>query len=172
MSLDCVLLKEPKLPKKLSNLILAALEDAEAVIGHPKFGLNMGRWSRLGGPRNSICYVCLAGAVMANRFHVSPVMEDFLPGLNIDNAPSDFGDDVENKFLALDAVRMGDIDDAIYHVHGYVDDRIDIANTIGLAFQKKFGRELRWGGKVTDKDWPAFKAQLSFVARQLKKHGL
>lgn len=54
--------EEPKLPRKPSALIRLALRDLRAVEADPRYRVDMGKCHE---PYNGVCYVGLAGAVMA-----------------------------------------------------------------------------------------------------------
>lgn len=87
-----------KLPNKPSALIRVALTDIELCRKDPKYDLDMNDWHRPG--IDKICYVCLAGSVMAKTLK------------SIYDArfePSRFDHETGNKLLAIDLFRLGEI---------------------------------------------------------------
>lgn len=92
-----------KLPDKPSALLLLALQDIDAMekAGHT---IDMGEWvyKDLDGK----CSVCLAGAVMLNRF---PEVEKTLETISGSFVPSDFPGSISLKLHALDAFRRGSL---------------------------------------------------------------
>ncbi len=86
---------KPTLPNTLQELIEVALADAEACKADPKYVLNMSVWHT---KIDDKCYVCFAGAVMAQTLKVPTRMIYY---------PADFDYDTEHKLEALNYVRMG-----------------------------------------------------------------
>lgn len=90
-----------ELPDKLSDLILVALEDLEKAEASPKHIIVMWMWHlpRL-GLLDNLCSVCLAGSVMAFSLGANP---------STPRTPGDYSHHINNKLLALNSVRGGDI---------------------------------------------------------------
>lgn len=88
------------LPDKLSDLLELALADLEKAEADPYAEIDMGEWMNDDGER---CLVCLAGSVMRYSIHACR------RGLT---GPCEFGDEIEMKLLALNRLRLGQIDRA------------------------------------------------------------
>ena len=82
-----------RLPDKPSELIRLALGDLKKIESKPNYSVDMDVWVEPG--RDDICRVCLAGAVLVERYDIHNVhtVED---------------DDTNNKLDALNWFRMGD----------------------------------------------------------------
>lgn len=93
-----------ELPDKLSDLIDVALRDLELCEADPRYRIFMGDWHQPFS--ETVCNVCLAGAVMAKT-------RNFPRSADIDNI--DYVPDA-NKYRALDAVRVGDVDEALSYM--------------------------------------------------------
>jgi hypothetical protein len=89
-----------KLPRCASRLIRTALRDLEVIEKTPGYTIDMNHWYIVVGEH---CYVCFAGAVMANSLRM---------GLETVFAPGSLPDD-EYKLYALDAFRVGHINDGL-----------------------------------------------------------
>lgn len=92
-----------KLPEKLSDRILIALEDLEACEADPDYGIDMGDWHV--PPIEGItetCDVCLAGGVMARRLKVP---------IDAYAEPYMFPRPIEEQLLELNQIRMGRVYD-------------------------------------------------------------
>lgn len=106
--------KEPKapyawtydpLPEKFSDLIRLAVKDLEVCETSSLYFPNMGHFHLPGFlPRKSVCFVCLAGAVMAQTLNAPS-------GLSL--VPDDYDQSVANKLYALDCLRSGLVDVAL-----------------------------------------------------------
>jgi len=81
------------LPSKLGDLIRLAIKDLEACESTPGYLIEMAEWHTY-VPDEDICYVCLAGAVMANTLKVPRDVTDF-PALYF-----------EAQLDALDLIRL------------------------------------------------------------------
>lgn len=98
-------------PKKLSEAILLALVDLEAVEKNPLYKVYMQTWHAppsTVGPGATQCYVCFAGSVMVNSLKT-----DF----DKESGPSDFSNDWGQVFRALNSVRQGHIASALRYIH-------------------------------------------------------
>jgi len=68
-----------KLPDNVGDLIRLALKDLEACEANPSYKVDMTYW-HLYDESDDICYVCLAGSVMAQRLGVEHVaLEEIYP---------------------------------------------------------------------------------------------
>ena len=85
-----------KLPDLPSELIKLALEDLIIIEADPEYEVDMTDWHAPNSRGH--CFVCLAGAVMANTLDTSRY-EDVVPG--------EFDEDTRRKLLALNSFRMG-----------------------------------------------------------------
>ena len=92
-----------KLPDKLSELTELALHDLSLCERSKKYMVDMGHWHE---PDRGLCYVCLAGSVMAKTLK-TPVESYRLP----------YHFDEENKLSALNYIREGEVDDACYYFY-------------------------------------------------------
>ena len=97
--------EKSKLPDRPSLLIAVALDDLELVMQDPRYIVDMGDWHNPNG-EDSICAVCLAGAVMAKTFDVAIHKEAYPETLllPLQNARSQ-----ARKLEALDSFRRGQV---------------------------------------------------------------
>jgi hypothetical protein len=93
-----------KLPDKLSELILVALEDLAVVKTDPRYEIDLTTW-HAPDEHNGLCSVCFAGAVIARQ--LSP--DETTKALE----PSDFSEADAEKLRALNEIRMGSIEEAL-----------------------------------------------------------
>ena len=89
------------LPDKLSALIKVGIRDIKQCERDPQYEIHMYAWHE---PAGNVCYVCLAGAVLAKSLGVSP--DTYSCGM-------DLGDEVVRKTEALNEVRTGNVSGAI-----------------------------------------------------------
>lgn len=91
-----------KLSEKPSTAIRQALGDLRKAERSRKYTVNMNEWHT---PRHGSCHVCLAGAVIANRFDADHMKDlvpaSFDPGLRHEAET--------NRLRAMDAFRVGSI---------------------------------------------------------------
>jgi hypothetical protein len=92
-----------KLPNKLSNLILIALDDLRKAERSRDYKVDMYSWHQ----PNSVCKVCFAGSVMAFSLGTDS---------NTYTSPSRFAKKTMGKLFALDDVRSGDFDAAMLNM--------------------------------------------------------
>lgn len=83
------------LPDKPSELLTIALESLDEVKRDKRYVIDMASWHT---PSGDVCYVCLAGAVMARKLNVP---------FNRYVLPSYFDDDTYAKLQGLDKIRDG-----------------------------------------------------------------
>ncbi len=100
-------MKAPKLPNKLSDLILVAVADLEDVEKDERYKVHMGDWHH--PERDGKCFVCLAGSVMAKRLKAIPSAVLW---------PESFDKEIEKKLVALDDVRNGCLKRAAHQISG------------------------------------------------------
>ena len=96
----------------LHRLLGLALDDFEKVLVDPRYAINVGGTyhdSAFDSRDGKRCDVCLAGAVMAKSLGVSP---------SESRAPEGFGEAVDSRLYALDALRNGSILDAMELMSG------------------------------------------------------
>lgn len=101
---------DQELPDKLSNLLELALADLAKVEADKRYVVNMDLWHipTYGGDiYPALCRVCLAGAVIAGSL-----------GGNIRKhlVPYNFDEKTKSKLFAIDCLRSGMIDTAIYYM--------------------------------------------------------
>ncbi len=95
-----------KLPDKLSELILVALEDLAKVKVDPRYEIDLSSWhTSQEYTISGKCSVCFAGAVMAGRMAPDRI------GESID--PHDFEPSDARKLRALNELRTGSLLDAM-----------------------------------------------------------
>lgn len=94
--------KTKELPSKLSDLILLAVRDFYAVQKKPGYKHNMNSWHAY-VTEEKVCYVCLAGCVMANTLRV-PKSSNAIP----DDLPAP----TREKLEAINEVRTGPVSTA------------------------------------------------------------
>jgi hypothetical protein len=94
------------LPNRLSEFIRLGLHDLKLVERSRRYRVDMSSWHELGhGLENEkICFVCLAGAIMAKTLH-TPIDQSLYLG-NMDTV---FGKRNTIKFQALDFLRCGNV---------------------------------------------------------------
>ncbi len=108
-----------QLPEALSDVIIAATDDAIACEESPEYRLNMNVWHSnrnlamftgrdLGPQVDGLCHVCLGGSVLAQRFGITPAYTVHLPA----NLPGVSQHDFD-RIHALDHIREGNINDAL-----------------------------------------------------------
>lgn len=86
-------------PQRMSEAILMALEDLEAVEQDPRYKVYMDSWHSP-DPGWNKCMVCLAGSVMAKTLKASHHHYE---------VPLHFGNPWDKILCALDQIRLGDI---------------------------------------------------------------
>jgi len=87
------------LPSLPSDLLELALEDLKKAEKNPNYKIDMGDWHT---PDGDACSVCMAGAVIG--FTLDAGFEDM--------NPYDFPKDIQDKLLAINALRKGGVTDA------------------------------------------------------------
>lgn len=104
------MLKNKKLPRKPSALILIALDDLKKVERLPDiYKIDMGTWHEPDMTLRSTgkCSVCFAGAVMAQELGCEPIQIC---------TPGKFPPDTDAKLNALNFLRSGDAEEAISYL--------------------------------------------------------
>jgi len=98
------------LPNNISALLRVAIDDLVKTEADPRYKINMMEWHSPDTEPDdvvnelSLCQVCFAGAVMAQRLDAD---------INEYYTPTDFGDDVARKLQTLDHIRTGNLYGAI-----------------------------------------------------------
>jgi len=95
-------MEQVKLPEKMSELIRVALVDLVKVEESPDYIVRMENWHK---PRDGVCEVCLAGAVIAKTLK-APSNENCLP--------SGTSRSIRDKLEALNELRTGEVCEAAY----------------------------------------------------------
>lgn len=115
-------MSEVKLPDKLSDLLELAIKDCMRVSRRKNHALEMGTWLRITDDGKS-CSACMAGAVMLCELKETEQKlreERYV-------CPGDYSDDVERKLLAINYLRSGDLQMAVFSINkGRVGDRLQI----------------------------------------------
>ena len=97
--------------KTLDALLKVGLVDLKLVEQDPFYDVNMDRsWHERSSNGETVCYVCLAGSVMAKSLGAT---------LGKDYDPSDFDLDTSKKLYALDSLREGEVGQAVRQMPGY-----------------------------------------------------
>jgi hypothetical protein len=99
----------PRLPDKLSDLIGVALRDLSSCQADPEYEIDMSTWHRPES-NGSVCRICLAGSVMARSL-----------GARRDSRlnPAEYDVDTKCKLMALDSMRSGDVQSALFMLGQY-----------------------------------------------------
>lgn len=98
-----------KLPDTLHELIRVAIQDAKTIRKDDRYVMHMNYYYHPFDDYKTLtkkCYVCFAGAVMANRL----LPRYFDP---ISTCPGEFSEGIYYKLRALDCIRMGELEAAI-----------------------------------------------------------
>lgn len=137
---------KPKLPKKLSALILLAVEDLKRVERSKRYLVNMNVFhDSFGGGK---CSVCFAGAVIAGTLGKDPAGHFY---------PDDFSEDVADRLFALDFLRMGDVGSALSRLGEEMPDGLDFNADVPTYTASSKRR---------------FKLAMRRIAKTLAEHGL
>lgn len=144
------------LPNKLSELISLAYEDAKQILRTPGYELNMDHWHRYsayqwhGHSMHTIerdtCYVCLAGAVMANTLG-APREKDL--------SPDEMRIYVRDKLEALNEFRLLHLYIAVDYFYGLevAEDHADNVEQIAARYENQ---PILYSRKTTDEELEAF----------------
>lgn len=136
-----------KLPDKPSELIRLALADLRKCEADPAYGIDMGLWHE---PIDGVCYVDLAGAVMAQRLGADKLAE---------YGPEDFDRETEKKLKALGRLQWGVVGEAM-DILGVPDDNEGLDAILNLDVP-----EHEWDSK-------GFYKWMAIIADDLEKAGL
>ena len=141
------------LSKKLSEAIRQSLDDLRACEDDPKYAIFMGTWHSpmtdgFSKIDDTVCEVCLAGAVMAKRLGFKPY--EFIE--------PDFCDVGENAPMlrALDLIRLGEIPAALSRIG--IKPTGELANPVSVPSY--------------DNDRERFYTNLECIAATLEEYGL
>lgn len=107
-------MNESLLPDKLSELGRLALKDMHVIKQNPNYRIEMVDWH---ANRGGICFVCLAGCVMANTLGAEQSKSIY---------PVIFGADIQAKLSAIDSLRQGRLVPALFYLgrnHPAIKDR-------------------------------------------------
>jgi len=143
-----------KLPDKIGDLIRLAVKDLTLCESSPKYGINMNIWHAR-NEEDNICYVCLAGSVMAQSLGV---------GLKEKKTLNQFPREIDDKLWMLNFCRyMATRQDPL----GDVNDHCTCANYDKLIESK----ELREAAEYR-KDPGQFKTDMLHLADLMDKHNV
>lgn len=108
-----------KLPTKLHELIYIALHDLEMVEKDPKYSVDMGQW-HFYSDQKDVCYVCLAGSVMANTLELARV-DTLGPNsiMFLEESDDEILEHNEMCMYALDELRGGEVGNALQALKGF-----------------------------------------------------
>ena len=90
-----------------SELIRVAINDLKLCEADPRYAISMGEWHK---PGYFKCSVCLAGAVMAQTLNAP---------LTSEVKPIDFDGHTYDVLTAVDLLRTGQVEQALYLITGY-----------------------------------------------------
>lgn len=96
---DFTITQTKALPKKMSDLLDTAVDDAMAAEKTKGVTLNMGQWATR---HADTCYVCLAGSMMLKRFDLSQ------QPIDTEVTPDDLPKRLNNAMNALHSLRGGE----------------------------------------------------------------
>lgn len=137
------------LPDKPSELIETALRDLEAVERLPEtYRVDMRMWHSWGSSEKK-CYVCLAGAVMAQSLGAGPER---------DLDPTEF-DEEYSKLIALNYFRCGDITVGLMHMSAW---KTEYEDKIEDRHVPQYNRD----------DGRSFKEEIRKMVEYLREKGL
>jgi len=86
-----------KLPDKYSDLIELAIKDIQLCKKDKRYKIDMSLW-HFYNPAQRVCFVCLAGSIMAKTFRDKIEAELF---------DDSYGASIATKFMFLDGLRVG-----------------------------------------------------------------
>ena len=86
------------------ELMTMAIDDMEVLIDNPLYDFNADFWHE---PVDGICYICVAGSVMANRLGAKISMSRCVANFNVS---------IHKKLNAIDNLRVGDIKGALRNI--------------------------------------------------------
>jgi len=148
------------LPDTLGELVDIALKDEDQAFKNKDYRVDMDMWHQPGVDNKTdtqVCYVCLAGVVMAYELGIKPI-EVARPLCFIDRA-------VYRKLLALDEIRKGNID---YAYKNFYDVSWETADKALETYQiPPFIEVTPYEGSRTE-----WRRNLSLIARILQKRGI
>lgn len=152
---------EQLLPAKPSDILSVALKDFRAIKRHSGYAIDMNQW-HTPNDVNDICYVCLAGSVMANSLAV----------FNQETLTcSDFEASNEQKLRFLDGIREGLLS---HYGHQFsLSISQEMANQLTVAIEDLYQRHNSRGlGELGHNETgDAFEDYLEEATRLLKRFG-
>jgi hypothetical protein len=111
---------------KPSRLIEMAMEDLVKCEKSKKYRIEMGEWIAKKWSSNvqkEVCYVCLAGACVSQRFDIKHSLNASVGEL-AETIIDGHAEEVERRMEALDQFRLGYVADAIESMHIKVSDEV------------------------------------------------
>lgn len=123
--------------KTLHELLALALKDMEVTMRDPRYHIDMNRWhDPVAVTKNgtkTVCHVCMAGIVIANRTGAHP--DNRVSAYDISILP------IRGPLLALDSLRRGNIWDANHYLHPLL--ALQAAPAGVRILEKKYRSQLR-----------------------------
>jgi hypothetical protein len=147
-----------KLPETLSGSITVALYDMELCLNDPDYAIDFSDWHQR---YQNYCNVCMGGAVMAKTFKWS---------VHQNATPSSVTDSEEHKLYALNSVREGRIDSAIY-IFYKGQEKLQFSLRFKADFYEEFEDDCYFGGELSLEQFKEFKTQMTWVAHWLEARG-
>ena len=138
--------------EKPSSLIRLALRDLRTCEKDSGYDIDMGDW-HFPVPEHGLCYVCLAGAVIAQTLNIAPT-EYCRP--NDDFDPSSPMTKIDRILQALDALRIGGVLTAFHYLEMDTD-------TLKMDPERYI--------PVYEADPESFKLAMEELARELEREG-
>ena len=134
-----------QLPDKPSDLLALALSDLAKIERSSKYEVVMGGWHV--PSTGDVCEVCMAGAVMAKTLKADRFKR---------RTPAGFETDTQNKLMALDDFRTGDLTHAL--------------KALGIRRPRSLASKI-WVARY-DTDRKLFKKDMQDIIEALKGEGL
>jgi hypothetical protein len=138
-----------RMPEKLSECIMLALDDLEKVEQDKRFKVDMDVWCE---PAKKTCAVCFAGSVMVKSAIAGQ------PSTSLELEPDSFGLHNRNRFCALNQIRTGNAASALMYLPLYNWETIKQAHDAirGLnvsnyeVCQEQFKEDMLWVAGILD----------------------
>jgi hypothetical protein len=141
-----------KLPDKLSELIIVALEDLAKVKNDERYRISLGEWHL---PEDGVCSVCFAGAVIAGRCAPDSTKKTIWP--------DSFGRSIELKLEALNDIRLGSLISALRCMDISVPSDVHAAPEIDPVYDEDLNRPAKY---------QTFQDQMRATSKWLAERGL
>jgi hypothetical protein len=149
-----VITRELNLPDLPSHLLTMALSDLDRVEMDPRYAVDMSKWHVPRRDGSSLCYVCLAGAVLTAQ------IDEFE---TVHSPDESFGLDTALKLMAIDQLRTGCVALALTTM-GIIDGT--------SSCRRRFGLEPVYAVKWYHDSPAEFKNDMRRIAAKLMSAGL